>query len=228
MAWSFINSATATGPAGAITTTGADTTAATFIVIAVSTFGQPIPTPTDSQSNTWTALTQRFEGANSYGIKMFYVGNPATNASHTFTATTSGVSIFFVVNVLWFSGWSAFDAESGATATSSPIQPGSITPADNNELFVTGVTHNVGSNATIDSSFSTPIGAGQTGGNNVGGNLAYKIKVASASAENPSWTAGGAATMAAAMAAFRTGGGVTFVARRNRDILQAVNRAGTY
>lgn len=207
MAWTFINSASATQSGTTATTAAADTTAADFIVIAVHDIGA-CPTPTDSQSNAWTALTEVNEAGNNYRVKMFYKSNPTTNASHTFTVTQSGG--FNVINVMWFSGWSSFGAESaGGTATSSPVQPGSLTPADNNELFITGVSHNVGSNATIDSSFIGVIGSGQVGGNNVGGNMSYKIKSADSGAENPSWTAGGAATMAAAMARFRTtaGGG---------------------
>jgi hypothetical protein len=103
-----------------------------------------------------------------------------------------------------FSGVTAFDAESGtAGVAGSTIQPGSITPAVANELYVTGVTvETVVAAPTVGSPFVVLNSNQGASSNNLAGGLAYKIKTDS-SAENPTWTYVGGLPAAATMAAFK-------------------------
>jgi len=94
------------------TTPAINTTTSNFLVACYPYFqGNPEPTLSDSQTNTWSALTT-YCNNNGVCIRMKYVANPSTNASHTFTI--SGASSFSTLTVQAWSGM----------ATSTPFQTG--------------------------------------------------------------------------------------------------------
>ena len=98
-----------------VTTTAISTTGATLIVVCLTSYEiQTEPTVSDSQTNTWTALTQSVR-TGQFRTKLHYVLNPSTSGSHTFTAS-SGVATYPVLGVMAFSGTltsGAFDKEAG-------------------------------------------------------------------------------------------------------------------
>lgn len=181
-------------------TTATNMTGATLLVMACesgnagSTF-----TPSDSSSNTWTSLTRQSGGSNA--LQLFYAVNPTVTGSQTFqcvsTNTFAGVLAEGFSGTLTTAG--VFDAQSGTNAT-SPMMPGSITPAQAGEVFVTAAANNgAGTTPSIDSGF-TITDSNSSGSFEIAA-MAYLVNAGS-SAQNPTWTLGSASTNAA-MAAFK-------------------------
>jgi PA14 domain len=185
-----------------VVTTGIDTRAANLIVINVWHDPRAGSTPvlTDSKSNAWTPLTSRFSGTGT--TQLFYCAGPTTDVSHIFTATgTSGTNP--AIAVLSFSGGavSPFLAETGNNnGPVTSLQPGSLTPAQDDCLVVTGIDIHNGNSLTIDSGF-TAVVQGVSPGNYQGGGIAYLLE-RSAAAVNPTWTWATGEFAAAVMAVF--------------------------
>lgn len=138
--WTFINSASASSaPSAAATTTGIDTTGASLIVIGVANLASnAAATVTDSQSNTWTALTRRSSvGA----VQLFYCASPSTNASHTFTAGAQSFGMVIGVVVVASTATSPFDSENGSASSGDP---GTLTPASTGCLVVSAAQADTG------------------------------------------------------------------------------------
>lgn len=173
-----------------VTTASVDSTNAKLIVLVVtSTNGSADSTlPTDSASNTWTALTVRDGGQ---AVQIFYCVNPTTSATHTFSV--SGGSFPFPSVFAIVAGGPAtpsYDQESG---TNSGTQPGSLTPSTTDCLVVSGGNFN---NSTPTSATGmTLTGAIANDGNHYAGGAAYVIQT-SATAVNPTWDQTGSIAMA--------------------------------
>lgn len=190
-------------------TTGAiDTTGASFLVASVAWYSLGTgPTVTDSKSNTWSSLTTY--SAAGIANRLWYCIPSSVGSGHTFTGTGSGS--YSSMQVLAFSGQavSPFDVENGATVGSTTIQPGSITPSEDNELVVVGLAHenNGGSAVSIDGGF-TAYKSAYSGGTSEGGGIAYLIQTTAAAA-NPTWNIGSSAVMAATIACFKAAAGAS-------------------
>lgn len=170
------------------TTSTIDTTGATLLVAHGSYVQGGSVTMADSKGNTWNARTER-NAAASFAGRMFYATTGLVGTGHTFSLT--GVGTFPSVYVEAFSGTSpSFDQESGAGGAGAPVQPGSLTPPQNDSLFVCGLADAGGATDTINSSFITTNGLDVSGGNFFGGALAYLIQ-GTAAAVNPTWSTGG-------------------------------------
>ena len=176
----------------AVTTDAIDTTGATLLVVAISgTSAAGTRTLTDSKSNTWT---QGAQSNNAFSqIVIFYATNPSSVGSgHTFTAGAAGT--YPMAMVLAFSGTDtsqARDQQNSAGATSTTLQPGSVTPGQNGEVLVTALNggFNGATTYSIDSGFTLTDQAGFLGGKAYGGAIAYLIQ-GTAAAINPTWTSG--------------------------------------
>lgn len=174
--------------------TGLNTTGATFFIVSEQYFtgGGSVDTPTDTGSNTWTGATnwQNTVNGNAQGTRFYYVANPTTNASHTFTVT-SGNSTFPSLCVAAFSGTLTsvpIDAENGSGNGSSvtSIATGSVLPVQNSELLVTSCQIKASSGVvTIDSGFT--IADTSYNSTNSGNSIAYLVQT-SASSVNPTWS----------------------------------------
>lgn len=189
------------GTTGSIDTTGAD-----LLIVVIAEFdGGTHTAPSDSKGNTWLELTtQADRGAQS---TVFYAVNPTVGSGHTFTYAEA--STYPAISAMAFSGAntsSPFDVENGATAASgTSIQPGSVTPNEDDELLVSGVCADSGNDTGmgIDSSFLLELSDPYGGGNNMGGYAAYKIQT-TAGAENPTWSwTGGNLESTAVIATFK-------------------------
>lgn len=203
MTWSPITSAK-----GKATTASMDTTGADFLVVFIATDGSF--TVSDSKSNTWSYAT-----VGSFG-RIAYCRPTSVGTGHTFSTPVSYSYVFAAA----FSGsaTSPFDAESSgggtnqfaANGVSFSGEPGSVTPAETDELFITGIAlgYDAGS-AAIDDGFTVLQSQAGVPSNAYGGALAYKIKTDS-TAENPTWTASATSQNSEhtlRMAAFKTTGG---------------------
>jgi hypothetical protein len=177
-----------------VTTTPLNTIRADFIVVAASSVANN-GTVTDSNSNTWTALTQYGISGQGAGMRLFYCDNPIVSSTQTFTfsAATTG---YPAVAVAAWSGVAAspFDAQNGSTAVSGPgtRQTGSITPSANGALLISAIGQSSTSADTIDSSFTVIEHQNYLGGGGLAGfgiSLAYLIQ-GTAAPVNPAWTIG--------------------------------------
>jgi hypothetical protein len=187
MSIAFINSAVAgSSNTNSATTSGVDTTGATFIVISAASY---IPggavTISDSKGNTYTALTARSSAA--LTNRLYYCAAPIVGSGHTFTV--SGTSVYPTIAAAAFAGLasSPLDQQTGSNnASGTSAATGSITAATNNALLIAGLAVNNGTSITINSGFTSVV-VDYAGGLHFGGGLGYKIKTASG-AENPTWS----------------------------------------
>lgn len=179
------------------TTPTINSTGATLLVAGVAAYenspsGQLV-TVSDSKTNTWTPLTNYpADTSPTDGVRLYYVANPTVGTLHTasFSGANTYCSLFFAAfnNVKTTSPAETPNGASGGAAAT--IQPGSITPAENNELIVSLVHQNSTSAApTINSGFTIIDTLLEVGGVNVGGGLAYLVQT-TAAAVNPTWTSG--------------------------------------
>lgn len=177
-----------------ITTSAVDTTGANLIVVAIASNNASSGDFSDSKSNTWIPLTI-YNNAGGDRVQLQYCYNPIVGSGHTFTEADA-VAIYPSIAVMAFSGAvsSPFDAENGNTIVTNSIltiQPGTVTPAGPNELFVSGTAFgNTTSDMTIDSGFTRTEFQPGIFANSYGVAIAYKI---SSGAENPTWTKTGIA-----------------------------------
>lgn len=201
------------------TSSSIDTTGATLLVMGLAGY-QIVAnsyTISDNKSNTWTPLTAKDTGAAQEArTQLFYVENPTVGTGHTFTWAYAGYGNATAI-VAAFSGTataSVFDQQNGFGTNSSvsTVQPGSITPTQNDEVVLAmgGFSNNMNSGTgAIDGSF-TIVDQREFGGSNVvGGLLGYLIQTSAASA-NPTITAPtGSGPMSAVIASFKAAGGAS-------------------
>jgi hypothetical protein len=194
-----------------VNSTGAD------LIVVVTEVSQTAPTAgqlTENKSNSGAQVkkTDYGVGAGQPVVTIFFYWNPTSvGASHTFTLNMGPGAFFPAMCVASFSGSktsaSPFDAENGATGTGTSRQPGSVTPAEDGELLVTGLAWgSMGLTAAINGSFSIADQLDGNGTSRLGIALAYKIQ-ASAGAENPTWSWSGSNTISADIATFKAAAG---------------------
>jgi hypothetical protein len=197
-----------TSTASAVTTTACNTTGANLILLAFcGSPGDSLSTVTisDSAGNTWTPLNWTGYGGTPHtGTTVYYCLNPITSATHTFSAATGGTTYPGLLVQAWRgSASAALDQQHNFGNTSiTSVQPGSVTPGQNNELVVSSLAMSAAGTASVDSSmtitdqvpYGTPYGQA----------FAYLVQT-SAAAINPTWTKTGAATtMSSTIATFRS------------------------
>ncbi len=197
--------ATTDGGTTATTNPALNTTGSNLLIIGSGSLGSAAtPAPSDSKMDSWTTLGVAADATNKASA---YYSVPAfVGAAHTFTVTQAGS--FPAMGALAFSGaaLAPFDQSStGAAASATTIQPGSITPAAAGALLVAVICFSADPGTlSIDSSFGPPvIFLNVNAGVSFGFAMAYKIKGASdATAENPTWTSANTIAMATRMHCF--------------------------
>jgi len=206
----LVNAGASSGDGINVTTGGIDTTGATLLIMAVGNFyngNTSNCTKTDSKTNTWTPLTAQ-HSTNDVRVQMLYAlpSGGQVGTAHTFSCSNDGSQSYPAIAVIAFSNTlaSPLENQSGTGSdTGTTIQPGSLTPTQTNELFVTALAFE---NATLSSGPSGyTIGNTQAfnSGFSLGASLYYKIKVSDSSAENPTWTTSASAERAVTMADFK-------------------------
>lgn len=178
-----------------------DTTGATFLVAYLAHYvgGGPM-TFSDNKGNTWHLLTDYSASA-----QIAWSNPTSVGAGHTVTGASSGGG-YPCMFLAAFTGVNAapFDQESGAFGSgTSLLQPGSITPAAANSLFILGGQWNDASGNTVDSGFTILQDFPYTPGVSMGGTLAYLIQSGGPTAVNPQWTTGSGGAKTTAMAVFK-------------------------
>ncbi len=179
------------GDTNTVTTTTINTTGATLLVVTISDYQAALAqaVPSDSKMNTWTSLTT-YNADLSVRVTTSYVANPTVGTLHTFTAT--GSVAYPSICVASFSGvvsMSPLDQQhgQGGVAAATTLQPGSITPSQNNELVITGLAFDTSGTVSIDSGFTITDQTDYMPGAAFGAALAYIVQT-TAGAVNPTWT----------------------------------------
>lgn len=186
MAIAFIGSNSGSGLSSA-TTGSVDTTGADFLIAMYSCADAVNLTPTDSKSNTWTQVSNSYTRVEPR-VRMFFSIPTSVGTGHT-----ASVSGYFVgaLHLLAFSGVkqsSPEDQISGNNAYGTTIQPGSITPTEDNEVIVTIFGVNGSSSPmSINSGFTETNEVDFGAGDHYGATGAYLIQ-GTAAAINPTWT----------------------------------------
>lgn len=144
MAFSYLVSAFKQGSsAGSGNTSALDTTGANLLPAVVVDYQSAAQvTPTDSKSNTWTALTSAFNSTFDRTTIWYSntTANPAVGSGHTFAA--NGTGTYASISVAAFSGAasSPLDQQNGtAGSVAATVSTGSVTPGQDNELLVFGL-----------------------------------------------------------------------------------------
>jgi hypothetical protein len=183
------------------TSTSINTTGATLLVMSIGQYiaiEETAPVPSDSYGNTWT-LAVRYDnppnGATENQAEyLFYAANPTVGTGHTFTTTVS--QGYTSQQVAAFSGIvtsSPLDQTSGVysgTTGGGTLQPGSLTPSQNDCLIITNegnFSGGTGATASVNLGFTITNQDISTYGSFCGSALAYLVQ-ATAAAINPTWT----------------------------------------
>jgi hypothetical protein len=208
MAFSLIASGQASNTSATVTVAGLNMTGVNLIVVVrVYYTGASGITFGDTESNSYSTLTPAEVGANGR-VEIAYKYAPVVSSSMDFTF--AGTSLFPALAVYGFSGAAAspFDQENGNAASGlSSIQPGLVTPSEDNELIFAGVNmQNSFSGPTVNSSFVSPPPSeiAYNGATNYGLLASYLIQT-SAGAVNPTFSWTGSIPAAAAIATFKGG-----------------------
>lgn len=172
--------------ADTFTTSAIDTTGANLLVAAIATEGGAA-TISDSKGNTWNTIDS-FNVFGSRILQLAYSVPSSVGSGHTFTVT--GTDIFAGVSVGSYSGAHATPlgaSSKNGTIFGSSLQPGSLTPSEDNMLLVTGLQYEDSSTPTINSSFTVETTNVKADFGETGSSLADQIQT-SATARNPTWS----------------------------------------
>lgn len=204
MAYSYIASDIA-GDTNSPTTSAIDSTGGDLLVLAWAqdNANTTRATPSDSKSNTYVGMTQKNFSASA--ASMFYVASPTVGSGHTASYTQSGA--YPTIALLAFSGAHAtpLDQESTNSGSGTSLQPGSITPTEDNCLIVCILAHEGATSISIDSGF-TIVESLPFLGPAEGLAVAYKIQT-TAAAVNPTWSWSGSTNAGSCIASFKAAGG---------------------
>lgn len=193
------------------TTSGIDTSGATGLVVGIVYQQGSTPTLSDSKGNTWTGLTAQTAGGDCF-TQLYYATNPTVGTGHTFTV--AGTNVASSIGILALSGANTstfYDGtENGAGSINAiAIQPGSITPSQNDCVAVTVMSNYIDTGAasrSIDSGYTLHGQVGFSAGNYFPLACASLIQT-TASATNPTWSWAGSQRVNTSIAAFRSSGG---------------------
>jgi len=203
-------------PAVTLDTTGSDFT----VVVLSSLFHEDPSHITDTYNGTFAfaeASSHCSAAGPQYCVTIYYCSGCTYGASDAFHCTGCGYATFTVMTFSGAKATSVLDAVGGQTSSSATsLSSGSVTPASNGELIVTGVeTGGGGVTYSVDSGFTIS----NQGNGPVPGGSAYLIQGTGA-AVNPSWSWSPAAQAGVAIATFLPatysggGGGSTVAPRR--------------
>lgn len=183
---------------------GINTTGASLLVAICSHDLTSNGAPTDSKTNTWTALTLRtasFSGQ----AQSWYVVNPVVGSGHTFACSNGPVSGSAYAAFSGADTVTPFDAETGANSQASVAHAGALTPANANSLVVVMTGGGTFVTQSVDGGFTITDAVDLVGGTTYSFGIAYLVQTSAASA-NPGWTDSGT-DVGIELAAFKSSGG---------------------
>jgi hypothetical protein len=183
--------------------------------------GGTVPTPTDSASGTWTALTQRTITGGPPNFRQFYRIAGDGHGSITFTCTGGYCSL--VARCFGSVDQSTpLDTEKATVFGCYNCWYSTLTPTVSGELLIAGGSTDSATlnSLSLDSGFTSLIQMPLVGGQRYGIASAIKIKTDTTS-EGPTWTSSSAGSGGAAnLAAFKPVGGAPSSPAARRRIIQ--------
>jgi hypothetical protein len=185
------------------TSAAVDTTGATLLVVVAVWGTSNAPTISDNRGNTWTPRTKSTD-TNTVSVQVFDCVNPTSvGPGHTFTADGGTHVIYPWVGVYAFSGTDsgAYENAAGHNGTGTFNQPGSLTPAENGAILITGNECCTGTAVSCSSGFTSQFQPYSPGYYYCSG-AGYQIQGTS-SAINPTWSWTGSNYCASVLAAYR-------------------------
>jgi len=201
----LVTHANATGNINTVTSASANTTGANLIVISISWYiGGTAPVLTDNKSNTWTALTEHDANIIS-SVRMYYCVGGTVGTGHTFTATGTGSAPALCMTCYSGAASSPLDTQNGAgtSASGATLNTGSVTPAANGSLIVSGLCWDTsGQTAANSLGWSISDQSDGVSGVSMGASMAYLIQT-TASAVNLQWSLTTGGNLAANVAVFK-------------------------
>jgi parallel beta-helix repeat protein len=190
--WSLIDcpgASSSNGTADAVSVAVNSATADFAACAVASDLGAAIPTFTDSKGNSWTLIQTTTA---TYGrLQLYFSRLTTTGSGHTFTAATGGAASFPAFQCVLFSGSvaSPLDKSNGSTVTSTTsMQPGSMTAARAEELFVQSMQVEVTSVGSVSVSDSYTVYQRPVTSYAFGIALGWRTFSATGSSSNPTWT----------------------------------------
>lgn len=197
-----------------LTSAAIDSTGADLLIAVIVAPNANTSIFSDSKSNAgWTARTRypASPGAGIASVQIWYCIPTSVGSSHTITFHASTGDINGACFFAAFSGAnqsSPYDTENGAnSASTTTIQPGSITPSVDNCLVITGFGGQNFTGTPAVSGGSMTLGGAftGTGGTNRSCGIGYVIQT-TATAVNPTWTMSSNGADAASIASFKPAG----------------------
>jgi hypothetical protein len=170
---------------GEINTTGADLL---VIVVGWVNGAGTSPIVADSKGNTWTLARKQLSAAGNQNVGVFYSKPSSVGTNHTVSITLNNSYATVWFSAFSGSGSSQPDQVNSATAASgTALSAGSITPAVQNSLVISGVIFGTTAGTTAASAGFTGGAIAFSNGNHVSLGYGHKTKSV-AEAINPSWT----------------------------------------
>lgn len=204
------------------TSNAIDTTGCNLLILGIHyyTAGSAF-TVSDSKGNTWTPLTE-YVTSGYVGVRLYYRLSPTVGTGHTFTVGMAG-NRYPSITVMGFSGVatsSPFDVQNGSTSdvAGTSRQPGSVTPAGNGSLVVSGIAFSAAyTSPSVNSSMTLQESVAYLAGNYIGGAVAYYVQP-TAAAINPTFSWTNSVRTSAAIAVFKpaAAGFKPYLIRRSR------------
>lgn len=175
MTINFVSGTTKQGNGG-FTTSAIDTTGADLIVLSLTCSHTAsaafVASISDSKGNTWlnTGGIFQVDGSGNADSTIVYCINPTVGSGHTLTGGGGGILQSMCVAAYSGAAGGLDSVHSGGNSSGSfTVQPGSVTPSQNNSLIIVcGTAVQVGPSLSVNQSFTIrenqPLVAGQTYG----------------------------------------------------------------
>ncbi len=195
MAFSLLSSVSAAPGDTGGTTAAIDTTGAKLLVMSIGRFN--LGTVSDSESNTWTLARIVTQG--NVKLEMWYVLNPVTNSSHTFTYSGGSSTVPGIAAAAYSSTGIFVDAIKTGVSTSTSIQSSALTPGRANSLLVYAQGFEIGETQSIDEGFTIQEEIVWVNTVNIGIDFADKI---TSTTQQPTYSSASSTSRAVILASF--------------------------
>lgn len=161
-----------------------DTTGATLITVAVSSYGgATAPDLSDSYGNGWTLRETRI-GASTERINLYECANPVCGPDHTIE--TAGTGTYASLGVVVLTGDLSYAESNGNVGVGAGMTAGSVAGGS---VIVTAIGSDGAGVSAINSGFNKDGQEQFASGNNFGVSIAHLFQTSPATV-NPTWTGG--------------------------------------
>lgn len=191
-----------------------NTSGSTLIVIASSLYAFGLAaTPTDTKGNNWTLMKSEtaIAAPRATAVDLFYAVDPIVGTHHRFLRNSTGnMDALFMVFAFGGRRFRFDKSSSSHVLGGSSVHPGSLTPAEAEEFFVTAASSgDFHISLGVDSGFSIQEHAefddGSIAGKvHYGGAFAWKEQSGALAAEDPTWSISPSTNVPALLGCFKS------------------------